>query len=323
VNNASGWTDKGVGDLHDIHHYPDPRAPQAEEKRAIVLGEFGGLGLPIKDHTWQIDKNWGYENMDDPSTLLEKYEQFYSEVYKLVESPGLSAVIYTQTTDVEIETNGLMTYDRHLVKMGASNIRKANAGYFGPDLKNHFRSFISGYSVDFCCQKEDALIHYSIDGSTPDRESPLFSEPFSINESTVIKAIAYWKNGESSRVSEFNIEKVVPKPSVRVTPHPGLKYRFFTGAWEQLPDFKDLTPQRNGITGKFNLNAAKGLTQDFALLFSGYLNVPATAVYSLQVSSDDGCRIILDGEQVLDYDGIHGMGDKSIDLALELGFHSI
>ncbi|MCD6347184.1 MAG: beta-galactosidase, partial [Bacteroidales bacterium] len=58
VNNASGWTDKGVGDIHDIHHYPDPRAPQAEENRAIVLGEFGGLGLPIKDHTWQIDKNW-------------------------------------------------------------------------------------------------------------------------------------------------------------------------------------------------------------------------------------------------------------------------
>ena len=216
-----------------------------------------------------------------------------------------------------------MTYDRYLVKMGASNIRKANAGYLGPRLNNQFRSFISSYSVDFCCQKEDALIHYSIDGSTPDRNSPLFSEPFLVNKSTVIKAIAYWKNGESSRVSEFNIEKVVPMPAKKVSPRSGLRYRFFTGAWDQLPDFSIMNQQRSGITGKFDLDAANGLTQDFALLFTGYLNVPATAVYSLQVSSDDGCRILLDGVQILDYDGIHGMGEKSIDLALEIGFHSI
>jgi hypothetical protein len=63
VNNASGWTDSGAGDVHDIHNYPGPAAPPVEKQRAIVLGEFGGLGLPISGHMWQTDKNWGYQNM--------------------------------------------------------------------------------------------------------------------------------------------------------------------------------------------------------------------------------------------------------------------
>ena len=69
VNNASGWTDRGVGDVNDIHRYPGPGMPKPEPKRAIVLGEFGGLGLPVKGHTWQDEKNWGYRSFTDASAL--------------------------------------------------------------------------------------------------------------------------------------------------------------------------------------------------------------------------------------------------------------
>jgi hypothetical protein len=125
VNSASGWTDRGTGDVLDVHHYPDPIVPPAEEDRAIVLGEFGGLGLPVQDHTWE-QKNWGYRNMTDPLQLLVKYRSYYEMIYKFVKDDGLSAVIYTQTTDVETETNGLMTYDRKINKMGVENVYKAN-----------------------------------------------------------------------------------------------------------------------------------------------------------------------------------------------------
>ncbi|MDT8400454.1 MAG: glycoside hydrolase family 2 TIM barrel-domain containing protein [Bacteroidales bacterium] len=127
VNSASGWTDRGTGDILDIHHYPDPRCPEAEENRAIVLGEFGGLGLPVENHTWE-EKNWAYENMDDAGSLLSKYREFYDTVYRMVKEEGLSASIYTQITDVETETNGLLTYDRRIDKMGADNLRKINTG---------------------------------------------------------------------------------------------------------------------------------------------------------------------------------------------------
>lgn len=127
VNSVSGWTDRGTGHVKDIHHYPEPLAPEAEGDRAIVLGEFGGLGLPVPGHTWE-QKNWGYQKMNDSTDLLRKYEAFYSVIRELVTEKGLSASVYTQTTDVETETNGLMTYDRAVDKMGFENVRKAQSG---------------------------------------------------------------------------------------------------------------------------------------------------------------------------------------------------
>ncbi len=117
VNNTSGWADRGVGDVHDIHSYPGPAAPDSEPDRALVLGEFGGLGYPVTGHLWQSDRNWGYRSFDSSETLTDAYETLLRRLHRLIGDPGLSAAVYTQTTDVEIEVNGLMTYDRALIKM--------------------------------------------------------------------------------------------------------------------------------------------------------------------------------------------------------------
>ena len=127
VNSASGWTDRGTGHVLDIHHYPEPVSPAPEKERAIVLGEFGGLGLPVPEHTWE-QKNWGYEKMGDSAALMQKYTDFYALVRDMVTAKGLSASVYTQTTDVETETNGLLTYDRKVDKMGFANVREAMRG---------------------------------------------------------------------------------------------------------------------------------------------------------------------------------------------------
>jgi len=131
VSSASGWTDRGTGNIMDIHHYPDPRSPEPESSRAIVLGEFGGLGLPVQDHTWE-QKNWGYQNMLNSEELLSLFGKYYDTIYNFVRLKGLSAVIYTQTTDVETETNGLLTYDRKVDKMGYQNVSNANKGSLPP-----------------------------------------------------------------------------------------------------------------------------------------------------------------------------------------------
>jgi hypothetical protein len=116
VNNTSGWTDAGAGNVTDVHMYPGPAMPALERERAAVLGEFGGLGLPTRGHTWQNEKNWGYVSFKDTSELERAYADRIAQLRLLV-ARGLSAAIYTQTTDVEIETNGLMTYDREIVKI--------------------------------------------------------------------------------------------------------------------------------------------------------------------------------------------------------------
>jgi hypothetical protein len=127
VNCASGWADRKVGDVHDIHNYAPPASPEPEPKRAAVLGEFGGLGLPVEGHLW-TKKNWGYEVMKSQVELTRKYERFLAQVWKFKDKPGLSAAVYTQITDVETEVNGLLTYDRALIKVDVERVAAINRG---------------------------------------------------------------------------------------------------------------------------------------------------------------------------------------------------
>ena len=127
VDNASGWTDNRVGDMIDAHSYPGPESPQPEMDRAAVLGEFGGLGLGLPGHKWS-KQSWGYQPMPDEMTLSARYCKLLDRVHVLRNSLGLSAAIYTQTTDVETECNGLMTYDRAVYKMDPAVIAAANHG---------------------------------------------------------------------------------------------------------------------------------------------------------------------------------------------------
>ena len=119
VDGPSGWADRGSGDIYDLHDYPGPPllAP-VELDRAVVLGEFGGLGLPLEGHLWWNKRNWGYRTYATTDELHESYEELMKRLSPLV-AKGLAAAVYTQTTDVEGEVNGLMTYDREVVKFDA------------------------------------------------------------------------------------------------------------------------------------------------------------------------------------------------------------
>jgi hypothetical protein len=129
VNNASGWTDRGVGDVKDIHNYPTPKSPGPDPVRAAVLGEFGGLGLALEGHTWRKE-HWGYQGMSTKEQLTTRYERFLKLVYSMKDTAALCAAVYTQVTDVETECNGLLTYDRAMVKPDLKRAAAANRGDF-------------------------------------------------------------------------------------------------------------------------------------------------------------------------------------------------
>jgi hypothetical protein len=129
VDCASGWADRKVGDVHDIHVYPGPGSPPPEPKRAAVLGEFGGLGLGVDGHTW-AKQTWGYQGTASQADLTRKYERLLQRVYQLKTDKGLSAAVYTQITDVETEANGLLTYDREVIKVDVPRVKTANQGDF-------------------------------------------------------------------------------------------------------------------------------------------------------------------------------------------------
>ncbi len=126
VDGASGGNHFPAGDIIDHHQYPGPGAPKRVTNRAMVLGEFGGLGLPLKGHTWQDEKNWGYRSFKTSEEVTAAYEALLRKLHPMIGTEGLSAAIYTQTTDVEVEVNGLFTYDRRVTKLDASRVAAAN-----------------------------------------------------------------------------------------------------------------------------------------------------------------------------------------------------
>ena len=126
VDDASGWADAHVGDILDAHVYPGPSAPEPEPARALALGEFGGLGVVVEGHTWSTNHNWAYRMETNVQVLGQAYAGLMREVKSLNSIQGLSATIYTQTTDVETELNGLLTYDREISKVDPETLRAAN-----------------------------------------------------------------------------------------------------------------------------------------------------------------------------------------------------
>ena len=135
VDDASGWTDMRVGDLSDMHSYPGPDSPASEPHRAAVLGEFGGLGLSVENHSWSTNC-WGYVMLASESELADRYAQAFRHVWRLHNLSGLSAAVYTQTADVETECNGLQTYDRAMAKIAPAILVAVNHGEFsGPPMK--------------------------------------------------------------------------------------------------------------------------------------------------------------------------------------------
>ncbi|MDP3681816.1 MAG: glycoside hydrolase family 2 TIM barrel-domain containing protein [Flavobacterium sp.] len=134
VNSSSGGNHFQTGDILDLHKYPGPELYLYDARRITVLGEYGGIGLPLEGHLWKANDNWGYIKFKNATEVTNEYIKYAKELKKLVKN-GFSAAVYTQTTDVEGEVNGFMTYDRKVDKMDFEKVRTINKEVI--DALNH------------------------------------------------------------------------------------------------------------------------------------------------------------------------------------------
>lgn len=125
VNAASGGNHRACGDILDLHNYPGPSMFLFDAQRVNVLGEYGGIGLPLEKHLWRQNDNWGYIRFKNSDEVTAEYVKYARTLQTLIPK-GFSAAVYTQTTDVEGEVNGLMTYDRKEIKINEEAVRKIN-----------------------------------------------------------------------------------------------------------------------------------------------------------------------------------------------------
>ena len=125
VNPASGGNHYPVGDMLDLHNYPGPDMYLYDGQRPTVLGEYGGIGLALDGHLWASDRNWGYVQFKNSKEVTDEYVKYGEALLKMIKT-GFSAGVYTQTTDVEGEVNGLLTYDRKVIKIDEKRVREIN-----------------------------------------------------------------------------------------------------------------------------------------------------------------------------------------------------
>lgn len=125
VDQASGWFDMGGGDVKSLHHYFFKFRYRPEKVRALALTEFGGYARRIEGHTCH-EKEYGYKTFSAKEALEEGYESLLKEVVLPAVEAGVSVTVYTQLSDVEEEINGILTYDREVLKMDADLLRKWN-----------------------------------------------------------------------------------------------------------------------------------------------------------------------------------------------------
>ncbi len=132
VNQASGGGHFGVGDVFDIHSYPPPASPMNNGKQALACGEYGGIGYIIPNHIWASGPTYIMINNQKDYTNL--YNDFTNDLAVFKTNQGLSAAVYTEITDVEVELNGLLTYDRAVVKGAVEKIRASNNNAINKNL---------------------------------------------------------------------------------------------------------------------------------------------------------------------------------------------
>ncbi|MDR0522105.1 MAG: hypothetical protein LBH00_09680 [Planctomycetaceae bacterium] len=117
VCGASGWADNKGGDVNVSHKFPEPEMPAADADRAAVIGSFGGLTLvPPPEHAW-TQNTWGFQHVADSEMLVKRFEAMHGELRKMIQTQNLCGAFFRQLTDTEGECNGLMTYDRKLLKI--------------------------------------------------------------------------------------------------------------------------------------------------------------------------------------------------------------
>jgi hexosaminidase len=192
-----------------------------------------------------------------------------------------------------------------------------------PELVSRETAFTESVDVVLAQPFEAAAIHYTLDGSEPTQSSPKYTEKVRLTASTVLKARLFLDNGRTSGIAEYRFRRIAPLEPVELEAAvPGLGYAYYEGRWSELPDFDQLTPAAIGTTDSFTLDVRKRPT-NYGLRFSGYLNVSTEGTYAFYTSSDDGSRLWIDDELVVDNNGLHGPREAQGQVILRSGTYPI
>jgi hexosaminidase len=187
------------------------------------------------------------------------------------------------------------------------------------------KNFVFENSVEVVLENplDRGEVHYTIDGAEPSGESPAYSAPFTLTESATVKALTLVGDGRATDVGAWHFRARRPLEPVPVGDAvPGLELACYDGHWQRIPGFPGLTAVTKVIANTLGLEACER-PGPFAAQFAGYLDVPRDGVYTFHLESDDGSRLMIGAETVVDHDGLHSRCEQSGQVILKAGKHPL
>lgn len=192
-----------------------------------------------------------------------------------------------------------------------------------PMIEAEANIFIDKITVNVKADREKIQIRYTLDGSIPKISSPIINDTLNITKTTIVSARVFRNRKPVSETAQTIFTKVDPVKAV-IANHTvnGLKYKYFEGDWNELPDFDKMKPAAVGTVSNFSFSMKKTMDM-FGFEYTGFIKVPQQAVYTFFTASDDGSRLYIDDQLVVDNDKLHGIQEKQGLIALEAGLHKI
>jgi alpha-L-fucosidase len=193
--------------------------------------------------------------------------------------------------------------------------------YHPPEILTPAPFFTSSLNVTLAVPSPELEIHFTLNGNSPTQDSPTYSTPIRLAQSSIVKACSFYGGHPVSDVVEKEFKKVEPLPSVEEKDLVrGLRYKYYEGDWDRLPAFEQLHPMDAGVTPTIDLEKRKR-DEKFGLQFQGYITVPEDNVYLFSLSSDDGSRLYIGDQLVVDNDELHASLERRGFVALAKGLH--
>ena len=190
-----------------------------------------------------------------------------------------------------------------------------------PVIDSRQKIFIDKMSVSITTERENVNIHYTLDGTSPSSKSPSTSDGVLITETSLVTAQNFRDGSPVSGTIQALFTKVDPDPGVEIDQAKrGLRYQYFEGSWDRLPDFERLEESGSGITPSIDISK-RSQDNHFGFVFEGFILIQEKGVYTFYTDSDDGSQLFIGDSLVVDNDGLHSMTEVSGSVALAAGYH--
>ena len=191
-----------------------------------------------------------------------------------------------------------------------------------PSVINTNRMFLTQQLVQSACNTTGAEVHFTTDGSEPDRNSTLYREPFIVTKTTTVKMVAY-KGEQKSLPSRVDIVREgMSKPILSGMVVPGLSFNYFQGSFRMVNEFLKLKPLKSGTVPDFTIQPRES-EQFFAFIYDGFIRIPKDGLYTFYLATNDGGRLLIDNRLLINNDGLHPLAEIYRPVALKAGIHPV